>query len=97
MFWRIGGYDEALSGYYGTDGDYRRRCAATAPIRILRDKLIRHEFFMDSSTTRYLRKQPEDSAVSRIVAQRGNGWKPLTLSFPYREIHLADRSDVQVA
>jgi glycosyltransferase involved in cell wall biosynthesis len=32
MYWRVGGYDEALAGYYGTDEDYRRRCVATAPI-----------------------------------------------------------------
>jgi hypothetical protein len=86
MFWKIGGYDETLSGYYGTDGDYRRRCAAAAPIQILTDPLIRYEWVGDSSTTRYLRKQPEDAAVKRIVAARGKHWRPKTLSFPYREI-----------
>jgi hypothetical protein len=96
MFWKVGGYDEAFSGHYGTDGEYRRRCVTVAPIRILKDKLIRHEFFMDSSTTRYKRKQPEDAAVSRIVRARGKDWKPRTLTFPYREISLADRYYLQV-
>ena len=32
MFWKIGGYDEELSGHYGTDGDYRRRLATKAGI-----------------------------------------------------------------
>lgn len=86
MFWTVGGYDETLSGHYGTDGDWRRRCAATAPMQILSDRLVRHEHIGDSSTTRYLRKQPEDAAVKRIVAARGKKWRPKTLSFPYTEI-----------
>ena len=88
MFWRVGGYDEALSGFYGTDGDWRRRCAATAPMYLLSDRLIRHEYQQDSSTTAYLRKQPEDAAVKRIVSARVKGWKPKTLSFAYDEVPL---------
>jgi hypothetical protein len=90
MFWKVGGYDEALSGHYGTDGDWRRRCAAVAPLQVLSDVLVRHEFVGDSSTTRYLRKQPEDSAVRAIVAARGKGWKPKTLSFTYHEVNLSE-------
>ncbi len=86
MFWKVGGYDEALSGHYGTDGEWRRRCAATAPIQILTDRLIRHEHVEDSSTRLYLRKQPQDAAVKRIVAARGKGWRPKTLSFAYHEV-----------
>lgn len=88
MFWKIGGHDEALSGHYGTDGEYRRRAAKTAPIRILRDELIREEFVSDSSTTRYQRKQPQDRAVSAIIAARGPDWRPKLLSFPWHEVAL---------
>lgn len=88
MFWKIGGYDEACSGYYGTDGDYRRRCAATAPIRILSEPLELREHEGDSSTTRYLRKQPEDAAVKRMIRARPSGWRPKVLSFPYHEVAL---------
>jgi hypothetical protein len=88
MFWTVGGYDEALSGFYGTDGDWRRRMAAVAPIHILYDRLIRHEYQQDSSTTAYLRKQPQDAAVKGIIAKRGKGWTPKTLSFPYEEVSL---------
>lgn len=88
MYWRIGGHDEALSGYYGTDGEYRRRAAKTAPIRIMADRLIREEFVRDSSTTRYLRKQPQDRAVASIVAARGKDWTPKVLSFPWHEVVL---------
>lgn len=86
MFWKVGGYDETLSGHYGTDGDWRRRCAAVAPIQILNDVLIRHENRGDSSTTRYLRKQPEDAAVKKLVAARGPNWRPKVLSFPYEVV-----------
>lgn len=88
MFWKVGGYDEALSGHYGTDGDWRRRCAETAPVRLMRDQLVRHEYQGDSSTTRYKRKQPEDAGKKAIIARRGKGWKPKTLSFPYHEVVL---------
>lgn len=88
MFWKIGGYDEACSGYYGTDGDYRRRCAATAPIRIMFDALELHEHEGDSSTRHYERKQPEDANAKRIMRARPTDgtWRPRTLSFPYHEV-----------
>ena len=60
--------------------------AATAPLAILSDPLIRHEYQGDSSTTAYLRKQPEDAKVKQLVAARGKGWKPRTLTFPYHEV-----------
>lgn len=85
MFWKVGGYDEALSGHYGTDGDWRRRCAATAKVLTLKDELIRYEYVDDSSTTDYKRKQPEDAGKKAIIARRGARWKPKTLSFPYHE------------
>jgi hypothetical protein len=88
MFWKIGGYDESFSGYYGTDGEWRRRIRQHAPIHILTDYLIRYEYQQDSSTTRYKRKQPEDAAVSRIIKARKPGWKPKVLSFPYHEVQL---------
>lgn len=89
MFWQIGGYDERLSGHYGSDGDWRRRCASVSPMQVLQDRLIRHEYQHDSSTTRYQRKKPEDTeAVRRIIASRKPGWTPLTLSFPYAEVSL---------
>ncbi len=96
MFWRVGGYDEALSGLYGTDGDWRRRCLHVAPMHILTDRLIRHEYQADSSTRRYLRKQPEDAQVKAIIATRGPSWRPMALSFPYDEIHLT-QAQIRVA
>jgi hypothetical protein len=88
MFWRIGGYDEALSGHYGTDGVYRRELAKHARITLMSHQLIRHEYQGDSSTTEYLRKQPQDAAVKALVAKRGKGWKSRVLSFPYHEVQV---------
>lgn len=88
MFWKAGGYDETFSGFYGTDGEIRRRFAATAPMQILAEHLVRHEFDGDSSTRKYLRKQPEDAAVKRLIAQRGKDWRPKVLSFPAHEVAL---------
>jgi len=86
MFWRIGGYDEALSGYYGTDGEFRRRVARRAPLHLLQEELIRYEYVDDASVLRYKRKQPEDVAAQRAIAARPNDWQPKTLSFPYHEV-----------
>lgn len=86
MFWRIGGYDERLSGFYGTDGLYRKRLAAHAQIQILRDELIRHEYVADSSTQRYGRKQPQDAQLRALVASLPPKSRPKTLSFPYHEV-----------
>jgi len=86
MYWRVGGYDEALSGHYGTDGEYRRRCASTAQIRIMRDELVRYEYVDDSSTTHYKRKQPEDAAAKKMIRARTSRWKPTVLTFPYHAV-----------
>jgi hypothetical protein len=86
MFWRIGGYDERCSGFYGTDGLFRQRIAKVAQMQVLTDKLVRHEYQGDSSTTRYLRKQPQDGNLRALVKSFPNGSKPKVLSFPYHEV-----------
>lgn len=88
MFWRIGGYDERMAGYYGSDGYYRRRCVATAPIRILTVPLELHEHEGDASTVRYKRKQQEDARLKEIVRSFPKGSRPKALSFPYHEVSL---------
>ena len=54
MFNRIGGYDERLSGFYGTDGEFGKRVErATAKVVLLDEVLIRYprEVIADASTT----------------------------------------------
>lgn len=86
MFWKIGGYDERLSGVYGTDGLYRKRVQAIAPIQVLTDELIRYEFVEDSSV-RTLERKTAAMARARMdrIASLPSG-PPLTLSFPYHEV-----------
>lgn len=87
LFWKIGGYDETLSGHYGTDGDFRRRVAKYAQIKVLPQELVRYEYVGDSSTSRYQRKLPADAAVVKaLVSKRAKDWTPKVLSFPYAEV-----------
>lgn len=85
LFWRVGGYDERLSGHYGTDGVYRRRLAAQAPLRLLNEQLVRHEHLGDSSTRAYGRKEPQDGR-GRWLARALAGTAPRVLTFPYHEV-----------
>lgn len=87
LFWSIGGYDERLSGVYGTDGAFRKRVAASAPIHVLPDVLVRHEYVSDSSVTTYDRKTPEMRARrQRMFAACHGQAPPRVLSFPYHEV-----------
>jgi hypothetical protein len=90
MYWnRIGGHDESFSGFYGSDGDHRRRVERAAPVVMLPDELVRYEYVGDSSTTVLERKTAADAAHrARVLASRRPGWKPKVLSFPYHEVAL---------
>lgn len=86
MFWQIGGYDERLSGVYGTDGAYRKRLTAKARVRILTDELIRHEYVSDSSVTAYERKTEQMREARRRRFASVTSGPPKVLSFPYHEV-----------
>jgi glycosyltransferase involved in cell wall biosynthesis len=86
MFWKVGGYDEALSGHYGTDGTYRRELAKHARIQILKDELVRYEYVADSSSDLKRKDKADKDVVKKLVAARGKSWRPKVLSFPYREV-----------
>lgn len=90
MFDRIGGYDERFSGFYGTDGEFRDRVRANAQQLIILDEaLVRvpREVIPDASTTRYLRKQPEDKeGVARVRAEIAKSPKPHRGLFPWVQV-----------
>lgn len=89
LFDAVGGYDETFSGFYGTDGDFRRRVETIARIDLLPDEMIRYErtVIADASTTTYTRKEPRDRQnVVRIVSARGKGWRPKRLTFDYERL-----------
>lgn len=92
MFEAIGGYDESYAGLYGTDSIFRDQVAQTAKeIVMLKEILIRYprDVIPDASTTRYLRKQPEDRDGMMALNERRQSdpdWKPKRLSFPYHRV-----------
>jgi len=92
LFDSIGGYDERFSGFYGTDGEFRRRVQDNSEaIEILPQVMVRYprELIADASTTTYERKAPEDRTnVRRIVNERKEipGWKPLRVTFAYERL-----------
>lgn len=85
LFWRIGGYDEALSGVYGTDGAFRKRCAEFARFKILTDALVRHEYVADSSVDLPRKTDAMREARRKRFASVKPG-PPKTLTFPYHEV-----------
>ncbi len=99
----VGGYDERLSGLYGTSGEFRDRLirAATACVS-LTDTVIRYprEIIADASTppSVYTRKgdPKNDDELAKRKAARAliPNWKPLHGLIPYEEVYA---SSVEVA
>lgn len=92
MYDRIGGYDERLSGCYGTDGEFRDRVYTHAKAVVsLAEPLIRYprEIVADASTdpTVYTRKNdPVNNADLEHRRQQRSAikdWRPVRLSFPW--------------
>lgn len=94
IFDRIGGYDERLSGCYGTDGEFKDRVRATAKAVVqLGDVLmVRYgrEVLPDASTTVFTRKNDpnnDDELIRRRDAREQiKNWRPLRLTFPWEQI-----------
>lgn len=88
MFYHIGGYDERLAGWYGTDGDFLDRAQETAPVIQLPYHIIRvpREVIPDASTTTLTRKSSEDAENIRRLRKLYAGTKPHTLTFPYEHV-----------
>jgi hypothetical protein len=82
---RVGGYDERLSGCYGTSGEFTDRVRAVANVVTISEVIVRYprEVLADASTSPsvYTRKgDPEnDAELSQRKADRAQiaGWKPL--------------------
>lgn len=96
LFWQIGGYDEELSGHYGTSGRYRNRAFEIAKGNKRLDiPLTRYpkEVIADANTNEFVRKGPgrDRNAISRIEAKKrkqGRSQEIRTLSFHYEELIL---------
>lgn len=95
MFDQIGGYDERLSGCYGTDGEFRDRVSANAnAVVTLQDVLIRYprEVITDASTHPSVFTRKNDPVNDAELIRRRTaraliaGWRPVRGSFPYEHL-----------
>jgi hypothetical protein len=91
MYEKVGGYDERLAGYYGTDGEFRNRLMKQSKLEELPVALIRvpREVIPDASTTIFERKSDHDRAqIKRIIIARSKepNWTTKRLSFPYERV-----------
>jgi len=81
----VGGYDERLSGCYGTSGEFTDRVRSAASVVFLPDVIVRYprEIVADASTppSVYTRKNDptndEDLARRKAARAQSPGWKPL--------------------
>lgn len=90
-YWDCGGYDERLSGNYGTDGDFLTRVKHRRTIVDLCEVLVRvpRDVVPDASTTTLKRKDPaEKENIRRLLAERTGDiqWRPLHFSFPHKRV-----------
>ncbi len=95
MFDRVGGYDERLSGCYGTDGEFKDRVHASArAVVTLTDVMVRYprEVISDASTLPEVYTRKNDPVNDAELVKRRSlratvpGWKPLRLTFPWERV-----------
>ncbi len=92
MFWKIGGYDETLSGFYGTSGSYRKRAEQISPlIRFKSLYLIRYpaNVIWDANTKGLKRKDSKRKELIKplMKLKTENNWTDIkVLSFPYERV-----------
>jgi hypothetical protein len=92
---RVGGYDERLSGCYGTSGEFRDRAMRAAAYQRFPSPMIRYprEILADASTSPdvYTRKgdPANDADLTNRKAERDKipNWKPLHGLTPYESIY----------
>lgn len=90
LFWRNGGYDEEFSGYYGTDGYYRKLLDRVSDECLLEGLyVVRYprEVIRDASTTDYERKTEYDKSKKLKMREKlRKGLPQKVLTFPWERI-----------
>lgn len=103
---RVGGYDEALSGLYGTSGEFKDRVMATARAHVgLVEPMIRYprSVIPDASTSPsvYTRKgdpvNDEELKRRKQAREKIKHWKPAHGLTPYEEIACMPATDAVLA
>lgn len=88
-YWAAGGYDEALTGVYGTDGDFRRRLWRVAGItgvhHLRHIALVRYprEVIPDASTRTLERRTPEERAKRAAALATRRSVPPLQFTWSH--------------
>jgi hypothetical protein len=89
-FWRVGGYDERLTGFYGTDAYFRRRLFDRAGRGHLDVPLVRYwrDLVPDASTRTLPRKEGRNTPERerKIAAAAAAPDDLLTLAFPWERV-----------
>lgn len=88
MFDAAGGYDERFAGFYGTDGDFKRRIEKVGKIELLPERVheITPDQVADCRTTAYGRKEAQDRvAIPQITRDRG-AKPPIRGRFPWHQV-----------
>jgi len=93
-FWRIGGYDEDFAGFYGSDGNFRKRMKAYKAREVNTEAFYLTQVFStdvaDSNTREWGRKKTEWAASSNKFLREKNAATPYVaadpLRFPYRRL-----------
>lgn len=90
LYWKNGGYDEEFSGFYGTDGYYRKMLNRVARWHRLDDLFVvryPRDVIADASTTEYERKTEYDKQKKGRMAEKlKRGESQRALTFDYERI-----------
>lgn len=90
MFWKFGGYDEALSGlYYGTTKAYRKRLfKVIKEVKLLRIPLIwvPNTIIPDASCNTLPKDKKVDRVIKKKILSERSSNDPIVLTFPYKEL-----------
>jgi hypothetical protein len=88
---RVGGYDERLSGCYGSSSDFTGRLVTATKDLLLKEPLIRYprEILPDASTSPLVYTRKGDAENDRDLSQRkidraqDKRWRPRRLTIPW--------------
>lgn len=95
LYWKIGGYDEVVSGYYGLDGVFRRRmerhCRGAIHLDGYTIVLYQRDYVFDASVSTMPRKENRNTeevqkAREKLKRNLQKGIRPKSLSFPYERV-----------
>jgi hypothetical protein len=92
LYWRIGGYDEDLTGIYGTDGFFRQRAFTIGRRAHIEIPLVRYwrDIVPDASTTTLPRKEGRDPGhkdrILKAKRDRGEADKVKVLQFEWERV-----------